>query len=107
MAGGQDIFVPVSSGPIPNTIDSRNDHPVPKNEIVDTDTPVETNKFYCGLFLGTQTNGTFTHPYSVNLRALNLRGYTATNHQPAGGANCQLKLDYSQRRIDQSEYWLG
>ncbi|GFG10203.1 putative endo-1,3(4)-beta-glucanase 2 [Aspergillus udagawae] len=65
MAGGQDVFVPVSSGPIPNTIDSRNDHPVPKNGIVDTDTPVETNKFYCGLFLGTQTNDTFTHPYSI------------------------------------------
>ncbi|GIJ84487.1 hypothetical protein Asppvi_003334 [Aspergillus pseudoviridinutans] len=65
MAGGQDVFVPVSTGPIPNTIDSRNDHPVPKNGIVDTDAPVETNKFYCGLFLGTQTNNTFTHPYSI------------------------------------------
>ncbi|KAF4287044.1 hypothetical protein KXV63_001214 [Aspergillus fumigatus] len=65
MANGQDVFVPVSTGPIPKTIGSRNDHPVPKNGIVNTDTPVETNKFYCGLFLGTQTNNTFTHPYSV------------------------------------------
>jgi endo-1,3(4)-beta-glucanase len=65
MANGQDVFVPVSTGPIPATIRSRDDHPVPKNGIVNTDTPVETNKFYCGLFLGTQTNGTFTHPYSV------------------------------------------
>lgn len=27
--------------------------------------PIETNKFYAGLFLGTQTNATFTHPYSI------------------------------------------
>ncbi|RHZ48115.1 hypothetical protein CDV55_101218 [Aspergillus turcosus] len=61
---GQDVFVPVSTGPIPNTIGSRDDHPVPKIGI-ETDTPVETNKFYTGLFLGTQTNNTFTHPYSL------------------------------------------
>ncbi|RHZ59386.1 glucan endo-1,3-beta-D-glucosidase [Aspergillus thermomutatus] len=65
MAGGQDVFVPVSTGPIPDTIPSRDDHPVPKIGIADTDAPIETNKFYSGLFLGTQTNNTFTHPYSL------------------------------------------
>jgi endo-1,3(4)-beta-glucanase len=27
--------------------------------------PIETNKFYAGLFLGSQTNATFTQPYSL------------------------------------------
>lgn len=29
------------------------------------DTPVSTNKFYANLFLGTQSQGVWTHPYSV------------------------------------------
>ncbi|GAB1204034.1 hypothetical protein APSETT445_002683 [Aspergillus pseudonomiae] len=67
MVNGQDVFVPVSTGPIPGTVKSRNDHPVPRASIVrmnNTD-PIETNKFYAGLFLGTQTNTTFTHPYGI------------------------------------------
>lgn len=40
MANGQDVFVPVSTGPIPKTIGSRNDHPVPKNGIVSFLKPV-------------------------------------------------------------------
>ncbi|EAW08297.1 glucan endo-1,3-beta-D-glucosidase [Aspergillus clavatus NRRL 1] len=65
MTEGQDVFVPVSTGSIPQSIPSRNDHPVPRIGIANATSPVETNKFYSGLFLGTQTNNTFTHPYSL------------------------------------------
>lgn len=34
MANGQDVFLPVSTGPIPGTVKSRNDHPVPRASIV-------------------------------------------------------------------------
>ncbi|KAL4891650.1 Utp14 protein-domain-containing protein [Aspergillus ambiguus] len=64
MANQQDVFVPVATGPIPQTISARNDHPVPKNH-VRSDRPIETNKFYAGLYLGTQTNASFTMPYSL------------------------------------------
>ncbi|KAB8232203.1 glucan endo-1,3-beta-D-glucosidase [Aspergillus alliaceus] len=65
MDEGQDVFVPVSTGPIPQTVKSRNDHPVSRRSIINDTIPIETNKFYAGLFLGTQTNATFTHPYSI------------------------------------------
>ncbi|PYI04982.1 endo-1,3-beta-glucanase Engl1 [Aspergillus sclerotiicarbonarius CBS 121057] len=65
MSGGQDVFVPLATGPIPQTITARNDHPVPKKGIETITTPIETNKFYAGLFLGSQTNATFTHPYAI------------------------------------------
>ncbi|THC99385.1 hypothetical protein EYZ11_001109 [Aspergillus tanneri] len=65
MADNQDVFIPVATGPIHPSIPSRNDHPVPKKGIVDTTGPIETNKFYCGLFLGSQSNYTFTHPYAL------------------------------------------
>ncbi|BDD59442.1 hypothetical protein MAP00_004649 [Monascus purpureus] len=61
---GQDVFLPVSTGPIPANIQSRNDHPVPKSWINATG-PIPTNKFYAGYFLGSQTNAGFTHPYTV------------------------------------------
>ncbi|CAI7663006.1 unnamed protein product [Penicillium viridicatum] len=61
---GQDIFQPVATGPVPANIKSRNDHPV-KNEHANTTDPIATNKFYAGLFLGTQTNATFAQPYSL------------------------------------------
>ncbi|KAL5339050.1 glycosyl hydrolase family 81-domain-containing protein [Aspergillus crustosus] len=64
MAADQDVFVPVGTGPIPSAIASRNDHPVRKNG-VNSSSPIETNKFQSALFLGTQTNATFTHPYSL------------------------------------------
>ncbi|KAL2797131.1 glycosyl hydrolase family 81-domain-containing protein [Aspergillus keveii] len=60
----QDAFVPVGTGPIPAVVASRNDHPVAKNG-VDSSNPIETNKFHSALFLGSQTNATFTHPYSL------------------------------------------
>ncbi|XHF98012.1 hypothetical protein AWENTII_001584 [Aspergillus wentii] len=62
---GQDVFVPVSTGGIPSSIKSRDDHLVSRWAIDNKTTPIETNKFYAGLFLGTQTNATFTHPYTV------------------------------------------
>ncbi|PWY95544.1 endo-1,3-beta-glucanase Engl1 [Aspergillus sclerotioniger CBS 115572] len=65
MSGGQDVFVPLATGPIPQTITARNDHPVPKKGIENITIPIETNKFYAGLFLGSQTNATFTHPYAI------------------------------------------
>ncbi|KAL4806841.1 glycosyl hydrolase family 81-domain-containing protein [Aspergillus unguis] len=61
----QDVFVPVGTGPIPGAITSRDDHPVKKNGVNATN-PIETNKFHTALFLGTQTNATFTHPYTLN-----------------------------------------
>ncbi|CAG7979316.1 unnamed protein product [Penicillium nalgiovense] len=61
---GQDIFQPVATGPIPANIKSRDDHPV-QNEHANATDPIATNKFYAGLFLGSQTNATFTQPYSL------------------------------------------
>ncbi|KAJ5374114.1 Glycoside hydrolase family 81 [Penicillium concentricum] len=61
---GQDIFQPVATGPVPANIQSRHDHPV-QNQHADTTDPVATNKFYAGLFLGSQTNATFSQPYSL------------------------------------------
>ncbi|KAJ5808008.1 hypothetical protein N7474_009277 [Penicillium riverlandense] len=60
----QDIFQPVGTGAVASNITTRKDHPVEKKHI-DTTGPVETNKFYAGLFLGTQTNASFTQPYSL------------------------------------------
>ncbi|KAJ5893793.1 hypothetical protein N7495_005484 [Penicillium taxi] len=60
----QDIFHPVATGGPFASIKSRNDHPV-ANEHADTKTPIETNKFYAGFFLGSQTNASFTQPYSI------------------------------------------
>ncbi|KAF7597074.1 hypothetical protein BBP40_010548 [Aspergillus hancockii] len=65
MNNGQNVFLPVPTGPVPQTIKSRNDHPLPRNSIVDNTVPIETNKFYAGLFLSNQNNATFTHPYSM------------------------------------------
>ncbi|KAJ5543435.1 hypothetical protein N7535_005859 [Penicillium sp. DV-2018c] len=61
---GQDIFQPVATGPVPSNIKSRDDHPV-KNLHANTSDPIATNKFYAGLYLGTQTNATFTQPYGL------------------------------------------
>ncbi|CAG7923844.1 unnamed protein product [Penicillium olsonii] len=61
---GQDVFQPVATGPAPASIQSRGDHPV-QNKHADSKDPIETNKFYAGFFLGTQTNASFTQPYSL------------------------------------------
>lgn len=60
---GQDAFVPLATGGIPQNIKSRDDHPVQKHGVGNTTTPIETNKFYSAIFLGSQTNATFCHPY--------------------------------------------
>ncbi|KAJ5925328.1 hypothetical protein N7454_007967 [Penicillium verhagenii] len=60
----QDIFLPVATEAPPANIKSRNDHPVANNH-ANTTEPIETNKFYAGLFLGSQTNASFTQPYSL------------------------------------------
>ncbi|CAI7575299.1 unnamed protein product [Penicillium bialowiezense] len=61
---GQDVFQPVATGPAPASIKSRDDHPVQNKHANSTD-PIETNKFYAGFFLGTQTNTSFVQPYSL------------------------------------------
>ncbi|RDW94609.1 glycoside hydrolase family 81 protein [Coleophoma crateriformis] len=60
-----DIFQPVATTMPPSVINSRSDHPLPRLGITAQDTPIGTNKFYANFFLGTQTAGTWTHPYSV------------------------------------------
>ncbi|KAJ5763696.1 hypothetical protein N7533_002377 [Penicillium manginii] len=60
----QDVFEPVATNAPPANIKARSDHPV-KNLHANTSDPIETNKFYAGLFLGTQTNASFTQPYSL------------------------------------------
>jgi endo-1,3(4)-beta-glucanase len=50
--------------PVPN-IAPRGDHVVKKQHIVDGDVPIQTNKFYANLFLGSQGNPVWTHPYSL------------------------------------------
>ncbi|KAL4995917.1 glycosyl hydrolase family 81-domain-containing protein [Aspergillus recurvatus] len=93
----QDVFVPVGTGPIPAAITSRNDHPVRKNG-VNSSNPIETNKFHSALFLGTQTNATFTHPYTLawakgsgNLSSFGMAiSHTELNLVASGPTNSQL-----------------
>ena len=59
------IFQPVATDAPPSVIGSRSDHPVPRLGIQPQDAPIGTNKFYANFFLGSQTSGTWTHPYSV------------------------------------------
>ncbi|KAL4971609.1 glycosyl hydrolase family 81-domain-containing protein [Aspergillus desertorum] len=93
----QDVFVPVGTGPIPATITSRGDHPVRKNG-VNSSNPIETNKFHSALFLGSQTNATFTHPYTLawakgsgNLASFGMAiSHTELNLVASGPTNSQL-----------------
>ncbi len=59
------IFQPVATDAPASVIGSRPDHPVPRLGIQPQDAPIGTNKFYANFFLGSQTSGTWTHPYSV------------------------------------------
>lgn len=61
------IFVPLSldTQAIPVVIPSRNDHPIQKQNIVDIDVPIQTNKFYANFFLGNQNQSVWTHPYAL------------------------------------------
>ncbi|KAL4907263.1 hypothetical protein BDW74DRAFT_176044 [Aspergillus multicolor] len=93
----QDVFVPLGKGPVPAAITSRNDHPVAKNGVNSTN-PIETNKFHSALFLGSQTNATFTHPYTVawakgsgNLGSFGMSiSHTEMNVVASGPTNSQL-----------------
>ncbi|GAB1741776.1 hypothetical protein NU219Hw_g7185t1 [Hortaea werneckii] len=66
-----DIFVPIATGAPPANIDRRNDGIIdgvgirPLGDLSATG-PLQTNKFYAGFFLGTQTTPTFSHPYSLS-----------------------------------------
>jgi endo-1,3(4)-beta-glucanase len=41
-------------------------HPIPKKSInLTTHCPIPTNRFYANLFLGSQTQGVWLHPYQV------------------------------------------
>jgi endo-1,3(4)-beta-glucanase len=61
----ENIFQPVATDAPPAVISTRPDHPVPRLGIQPQQAPIGTNKFYANFFLGTQTAGTWTHPYSV------------------------------------------
>ena len=55
----------MESGAPPKQITSRSDHVVKKQNIVDGDVPIQTNKFYANFFLGSQANPVWTLPYSL------------------------------------------
>ncbi|KAF2625074.1 glycoside hydrolase family 81 protein [Macroventuria anomochaeta] len=64
----QNIFVPLllaTQVPAPS-IPFRGDHPVQKQNIVDGNTPLQTNKFYANFFLGTRKESVWAHPYSLS-----------------------------------------
>ena len=61
----ENIFQPVPTDDPPSIISSRSVHPVSRLEIQPQHSPIGTNKFYANFFLGNQSAGTWTHPYSV------------------------------------------
>ncbi|KZM25404.1 Endo-1,3(4)-beta-glucanase [Ascochyta rabiei] len=61
-----DIFVPLATGVPAPSIPFRNDHVVQKQNIVDGNVPIQTNKFYANFFLGSQQSPVWTHPYSLS-----------------------------------------
>lgn len=62
----RNIFQPVATNAPPGQITIRTDHPVPRTGIAAQAWPISTNKFYANFFLGSQTQPTWTHPYSVS-----------------------------------------
>jgi endoglucanase Acf2 len=66
LTAGANIFVEISKDPAPYMIGPKDGHPVPRTGIDPSITkPIETNKFYAGLFLSDQTDSVWTHPYSL------------------------------------------
>lgn len=63
---GQEVFLPVGLGSPPATIPERSGHPAPRLGIQNMTSPISTNKFYANFFLGSQTQSTFTQPYSLS-----------------------------------------
>jgi endoglucanase Acf2 len=63
---GTNIFTPIGTDPAPYMVGPKGGHPIPRTGISDNiTTPIETNKFYAGLFLADQTDSVWTHPYSI------------------------------------------
>ncbi|KHO01794.1 glycosyl hydrolase [Metarhizium album ARSEF 1941] len=61
----RDIFdTPVDTKPPPSNISIRHDHPV-RRKGIQSQAPLQTNKFYSNFFLGDQRGPSFTFPYSV------------------------------------------
>ncbi|EFY91204.1 glycosyl hydrolase [Metarhizium acridum CQMa 102] len=61
----QDIFAkPVDTKAPPSSISVRHDHPV-RRKGIQSQAPLQTNKFYSNFFLGDQRCPSFTFPYSV------------------------------------------
>lgn len=60
-----DIFVPIETDAPPAQVTQRSDHPVARLNIAGQTKKLETNKFYANLFLGTQADTVWTHPFSV------------------------------------------
>jgi endo-1,3(4)-beta-glucanase len=65
VAISSNVFVPIATNAPPPQVSSRSDHPVPTLGIVNQTGPIETNKFYANMFLGSQSHGAWTHPYSM------------------------------------------
>ena len=62
---GGDIFSsPIGTNAPPSNIPQREDHPVPRTGISSSGV-LQTNKFYSGFFLETQTTSVHTFPYSL------------------------------------------
>jgi len=60
------VFQAIAGNGPPAQITKRTTHPVARLGIQDAATkPIGTNKFYANLFLGTQTQSVWTHPYSL------------------------------------------
>lgn len=60
-----DVFSsPIGTGPPPESVPQRDDHPVARNGITKTGV-LQTNKFYSGFFLEDQSTSVFTFPYSL------------------------------------------
>ena len=62
---GNIFDAPIETDSPPAQFASRGDHPVSREGIVNQTGPIETNKFYANLFLGTRLNPAWTHPYSL------------------------------------------
>ncbi|KAF3033574.1 hypothetical protein E8E12_004567 [Didymella heteroderae] len=64
----RNIFSPLpldTQVPAPS-IPFRGDHPVQKQNILDSNVPIQTNKFYANFFLGSRGQSVWTHPYSLS-----------------------------------------
>ena len=60
-----DPFKPVATGAAPSQFTTRNQHPVPRLNIQQQSSPLQTNKFYANFYLGDQSFGSFVHPYGL------------------------------------------